>query len=179
MVIIWLWERLRSSRSDVFCKKSVLRNFTKFTGQHLCQNLCFHNFIIIETLAQVFSCEFCKISKNTCSYRTPQVATSENYLVQNYTQHLFNLKIGPLIANAPIFQISYELFPKVTFSFRIKIKEITARFHSNHCYEENSQSHWKERFEFNNLKLHCLSHYFSNLFHCSRYHSNSTEVGQH
>ena len=29
-----------------------------------------------ETLAQVFSCEFCKISTNTFSYRTPPVAAS-------------------------------------------------------------------------------------------------------
>ena len=44
----------RSSRSEVLCKKSVLRNFAKFTGKHLCQSL-----------AQVFSCEFCEIFKNT------------------------------------------------------------------------------------------------------------------
>ena len=31
-----------------------------------------------ETLAQVFSVEFCEISKNTFSYRTPLVATSKN-----------------------------------------------------------------------------------------------------
>ena len=36
------------------------------------------NFIKKETLAQVFSCEFCKISKNTFSYRTPLVAASWN-----------------------------------------------------------------------------------------------------
>ena len=30
-----------------------------------------------ETLAQVFSCEFCEISKNTFSYRTPPMAASE------------------------------------------------------------------------------------------------------
>ena len=29
------------------------------------------NFMKKETLAQVFSCKFCKISKNTFSYRTP------------------------------------------------------------------------------------------------------------
>ena len=29
----------RSNRPEVFCKKSVLRNFAKFTGKHLCQNL--------------------------------------------------------------------------------------------------------------------------------------------
>ena len=27
----------RSSRPEVFCKKGVIRNFTKFTGKHLCQ----------------------------------------------------------------------------------------------------------------------------------------------
>ena len=30
---------LRSSLQEVFCEKSVLRNFTKFTGKHLCQSL--------------------------------------------------------------------------------------------------------------------------------------------
>ena len=37
------------------------------------------NFIKKETLEQVFSCEFCKISKNTFSNRTPPVAASVNY----------------------------------------------------------------------------------------------------
>ena len=34
------------------------------------------NFIKKETLAQVFSCKFCEIYKNTFSYRTPLVAAS-------------------------------------------------------------------------------------------------------
>ena len=34
---------------------------------------------IKKTLVQVFSCEFCKISKNTFSYRTPPVAASEAF----------------------------------------------------------------------------------------------------
>ena len=34
------------------------------------------NFIKKEYLAQVFSCEFCEISRNTFFYRTPTVATS-------------------------------------------------------------------------------------------------------
>ena len=59
-----------SSRAEVFCKKGVPRNFTKFAGKHMCQNLFFNkaetcNFIKNETLVQVFSCEFCEISKNT------------------------------------------------------------------------------------------------------------------
>ena len=32
----------RSSRSEVFCKKRVLRNFTKFIEKHLCQSLFFN-----------------------------------------------------------------------------------------------------------------------------------------
>ena len=40
-----------------------------------------------ETLAQVFSCEFCEISKNTFSYRTPPWAAPEwdNSLFQEKT----------------------------------------------------------------------------------------------
>ena len=35
---------VKSSRPEVFCKKGVLRNFTKFTGKHLCQGLFFTEF---------------------------------------------------------------------------------------------------------------------------------------
>ena len=41
----------KSSCLEVFCKKGVLRNSTKLTGKYLCQCL--------------FSCEFCRISKNS------------------------------------------------------------------------------------------------------------------
>ena len=72
-----------SSRPEVFCKKSVFRNFAKFRGKHLYRNLFFNkaaglacNFIK-KSLAQVFSCEFCEISKNTFFYRTLLVAAFE------------------------------------------------------------------------------------------------------
>ena len=55
----------RSSHQSCSIKKGVPRNFTKFTGKHLCQSLFFNkfaNFIKKETLGQVFSCEFCEIS---------------------------------------------------------------------------------------------------------------------
>ena len=72
---------LTSSRPEVFYKKGVLRKFAKFTGKHLCQKLFFNKVaglrpIKKETLAQVFSCEFCKISNNTFSYRISLVAAS-------------------------------------------------------------------------------------------------------
>ena len=62
----------KSSHWRCSVKKGVVRNFAKFTGNHLCQSL----FIKKEILAQVFSCEFCEISKNTFSYRTLPVAAS-------------------------------------------------------------------------------------------------------
>ena len=57
----------------MFCQKSVLRNFANFIGKHLCQSLFFNKVVGLksatlqreETLAQVFSGEFCEISKNT------------------------------------------------------------------------------------------------------------------
>ena len=74
----------RSRRPEVFFKKGVLRNFTKFTRKHLYQNLFFNkrnfiktDFIKKEAQAQVFSCEFSEIFKNGFFYRTPLVAASE------------------------------------------------------------------------------------------------------
>ena len=79
----------RSSLPEMFCEKGALWNFAKFTGKHLCQSLFFNkvagqacNFIKKETLAQVFSCEFCKISKNIFSHRTPPAAAS---LLMNFS----------------------------------------------------------------------------------------------
>ena len=62
----------RSSRPEVFSKKRVLKIL-------LCQSIFFNkaadlSFIKKETLAQIFSCEFCEISKNNFSYRAPSVA---------------------------------------------------------------------------------------------------------
>ena len=39
LLTIRMNEIFRSSRREVFCKKSVLVNFAKFTGKHLCQSL--------------------------------------------------------------------------------------------------------------------------------------------
>ena len=61
-------------------RKGVLRNFAKFTGKHLCQSLFFNKVAALivkkETLAQVFSSEYCEISKNTFFYRTATVVAS-------------------------------------------------------------------------------------------------------
>ena len=79
------------SRPEVFCKKGALRNFAKFTGKHLCQSLSFNKVAGLslatlskkEPLAQVFSCEFCEISKNTFFHSTPPVTAFGKHLELN------------------------------------------------------------------------------------------------
>ena len=73
----------RSSDQRCSIKKSVLRNFAKFTEKHLCQSLLFHKVTVLrpatllkKRMAQVFSSEFCEISKNTFLYGKPLVAVS-------------------------------------------------------------------------------------------------------
>ena len=66
-VVVW-----RCSVKKLFLE--ILQNSQK--------NTCARNSFLIklqalETLAQVFSCEFCEISKNTLYHRTPLVAASE------------------------------------------------------------------------------------------------------
>ena len=65
---------MHMERMEMFCKKAVRRNFAKFIGKHLCQGPLFNKvaglrpatlLINDETLAQVFSCEFCEMFKNT------------------------------------------------------------------------------------------------------------------
>ena len=76
-------ETLRNSRPDVFCKK-VFLEISQNSQKNTCARVSFLiklqaqpcNVIKKETLAQVFSCEFCQISKNTFSYRTPLAAAS-------------------------------------------------------------------------------------------------------
>ena len=105
-----LWVSYRSSYSKVFCKKSVLRIFAKFTGKHLCPSLlCLsppapqpqaYNFIKRETLAQVFSCEFCKIFRNIFSYITPPVVAS-GFIYSKRLMYRLNCKILSVHNNKP------------------------------------------------------------------------------
>ena len=64
--------------------KKVFLEISQNSQENTCVRVSFFNkvagaysFIKKETLAQVFSCEFCEISKKTFSYRTPLVAPSD------------------------------------------------------------------------------------------------------
>ena len=62
-----------SSHQRCSIMKGVLRNFAKFTGKHLCQNLIFNKVAGLrpatllkkETLTQALSCDFAKFLRTT------------------------------------------------------------------------------------------------------------------
>ena len=63
-----LFSRYRSSRPEVFCKKVFLK-FSQNSQENTCARVSFlikfNKVVKKETLAQVFSCEFCEIFKNS------------------------------------------------------------------------------------------------------------------
>ena len=55
----------RSSHPEVFCKKGVLRNFTKFIGKHLCQSLFFNK---VAGLSLLFNTKYSLLSHSLLSH---------------------------------------------------------------------------------------------------------------
>ena len=75
--------KYRSCHRRCSVRKGVLRNFAKFAGKHLCRVFFFIklqasacNFIKKETLAQVLSSQFSKVSKNTFFTEQPWATAS-------------------------------------------------------------------------------------------------------
>ena len=74
----------------------------------MCQSLYFNkladlacNFIKIETMALVFSCECCEISKNTFSYRLSLVDASAacNFIKKEIPEKMFRCEFGKISKN--------------------------------------------------------------------------------
>ena len=111
----------RSSHQRCSIRKSVLKNFTKFTGKQLCWNLFSNkvagsacNVIKKETLPLVFSSEFCEIFKNT--FFTEHLQTTASKLTEYFhiTQKVHCLKSvqirdfsGPYFA---VFGLNAEIY---------------------------------------------------------------------
>ena len=87
---------IRSSRPEVLCRKLPLE-ISQNSQENTCARVSFLikllQLITKETLARVFSYEFCKISKNTFFYRTPPVAASGqslNWLFKSIIRGVFS-----------------------------------------------------------------------------------------
>ena len=112
----------RSSRPEVFCKKSVLRDFAKFTGKHLCQSLFINNFADQVTLAQVFTVNFATfwrtpfltehlwwlplVLQNRCFYKFPDINQKISVL-----KSLFNTVRGLKAQNFIEKETPTQVFP--------------------------------------------------------------------
>ena len=91
---------LRGSRSQMFCKIDVLKNFAILTEKQLCWSL-----FLITTLLKKY-CEKCKIFKN--SFLTPMVVAS--YLTRDVLGTLSSIYEGDICKSfliSPIYQISH------------------------------------------------------------------------
>ena len=96
----------RSSRPEMFCKKGILRNLTKFTGKHLCQSLFFRLVTLLKKRLwhSCFPVNFVKFLRTPfCIGHLWQLPGGRSYpfgLLQLLLLLLFNL----LTANVPIIQ---------------------------------------------------------------------------
>ena len=120
--IIDVWQNLkndsfRSSHQMRSIKKGVLRNFGKFTGQHMCQCLFLNKADFVnnkkETLAQVFSCEFCKIFKKiffTEHLRTTTAASLFWLLLDLTSEYLYLCVCGTSCCFKLILQLFHLAF---------------------------------------------------------------------
>ena len=106
------WEsfKYRSCHQEVFCKKGLLRN-----------KAC--NVIKKKTQAQVISCEFCQISKNTFLHGTPLVAASSSiqgtfilqYLDRTTNLHFSNNKRFVIILQVSSNWSRYSRIDQINF----------------------------------------------------------------
>ena len=94
----------KSSHERCSIKNRVLKNVAKFTGIHLCQSLFFFNFIKKDTLAQVFSCEFCEILKNT--FFTEHLWTTAS--VRRYLSSIVSTRSFSKVSCSAYFTLSVE-----------------------------------------------------------------------
>ena len=84
VVCEFISEQYRSSQPECSVRKVLLES-PQSSQKNTCARVSFLiklqvsacNFLKKETLAQVFFCEFCEISTNNFSYRTPPVVASE------------------------------------------------------------------------------------------------------
>ena len=86
---------IRSNRSEMFCKRAVLRNFAKYGGKHLCQSLFFNNVAGLRLPGVGVSCEFFEIFKSnfyaehlwiTASALFSPISTG--FLLNNFRNHI-------------------------------------------------------------------------------------------
>ena len=115
----------RSSHRRCYVRKGVLRNYTKFTRKHLCQNLFFNKVVSLDpaTLLKMrlwnrwLSVNVVNFLRNTFSYRTP---VSNCFCFFRTTIDLIsysNVKLGFVSKTQPILKKRQIIFLKISLRF--------------------------------------------------------------
>ena len=95
------------------------------------------NFIKKETLAQVFSCEFCEISKNTFLHKTPIVAASECMLGQDQIIYFYgNLKCSKCFSIS-LYTLIVMLSSTLNTSFLLILQSYSNNFLFHQYLDDN------------------------------------------
>ena len=103
----------RSSRSEVFCKKGVLRSFAKFIGKHLCQILFFNKIVGLRP-ANLFKKRFWYryFPVNFLKFqRTPFLTEHLRWLLLEVIQKSFM----PFLISWTIYHLSPHIIQKLCF----------------------------------------------------------------
>ena len=105
----------------MFFKIDVLKNFTIFTGNHLCWSLFLIKFqaFIPATSTQVFSSEYFQIFKNISLYKSPLVAASKflTKLAKNKCkENHFSVEIFSEIFQKSFLSLSCNVFKDYSFT---------------------------------------------------------------
>ena len=108
-----MWfQQHRSRRPEVFCKKGVRKSISKLTGKPPLSEAC--NFVKKESPTQVFSCEFCKIFKNTFFVEHLRWMLLITFIWLECVRHLWNS--GHFIENNPSFQFFLSKMCLINYS---------------------------------------------------------------
>ena len=83
LLLVWSMlkkEKKKEKKEEAVIQRCSVKKVFLEISQNSQENTCARVFFFIkkETLAQVFSCEFCEISKNTFYYRTPLLVASRH-----------------------------------------------------------------------------------------------------
>ena len=178
---------IRSSRPGVFCKKGVLRNFTKFTGKHLWQSLVFNEVSGLRPTTllkkrlwhKCFLVNFVKFLTKPFFYRIPLVAASVTFSCYIQIGHIVKNFVGITEQTLSIITpISSPIWQDTLLSSQIlsNIEEIKKK---ETCWGAQAIFFfWKNTILGNFfLKAYCLQHKFAflkmenfdQLFHFCRF----------
>ena len=135
------WYRISHLRCSV--RKGVLKNFARFTGKYLSQGLC--NFIKIEALAQVFSCEFCKISKNTFFIEHVWATASLDIFVDKILNVLTQKNIKAIEATESIYSRSLYLSQNLNVNYKIFTFQVNCQSFPRIKNTENPDCFWFQK----------------------------------